>query len=53
LNAPELAIGLEPFVERRQRLGTDSIEASLRVSADFDQAGVLEDSKVLGYGGLA
>jgi hypothetical protein len=50
---PELAVRAEPFVELRERLGPDAIQASLRVCARLDEAGVPQHAKVLGHRRLA
>jgi hypothetical protein len=50
---PELAIRGEPFVELRERLGSDAIEAPLRVCACLDETGVPQHAKVLGHRRLA
>jgi hypothetical protein len=51
VRGPELATRREPLIELFERLGSYAIEA-LRVRARLDQAGVLEDAKVLGHSGL-
>jgi hypothetical protein len=50
---PQLAVRGEPFVELRERLGTDAIQAPLRVSPRLNQARVPQHAKVLGHRRLA
>lgn len=42
----------EPGVELLERLRLDAIQATLRVDAGLDEAGVAEDAEVLGDRGL-
>jgi hypothetical protein len=49
---PELPVRSEPFVELRERFGTDPVQPPLRIRAHFDQPGILQDAKVLRHGRL-
>jgi hypothetical protein len=53
VSAPQASIGGQPVIELCERLGPDAVEAALRIRASLDEAGVLEDSEVLGHGRLA
>jgi hypothetical protein len=48
MRRPQPAVGGEPLVELRERLGSDAVQATLRVGARLDEPCVLEDSEVLG-----
>jgi hypothetical protein len=50
---PELAIGGQPCVEICEWLWPDSVQAALGGHLCLDNSGVLEDSQMLGDGGLA
>ena len=53
MRRPELAVRGEPFVELRERLGPDAIQAPLSVCARLDEAGLPQHAKVLGHRRLA
>jgi Sigma-70 region 2 len=44
---PLLPVRREPFVDRLQSLGADAVQATLRVGAHVDQAGVAQNAQVL------
>src|SRR5215208_4847181 len=50
---PEPAIRLEPLRDLGERLRLDLVDPPLRLGAHRDQAGVAQDSQVLGDAGLA
>ena len=52
-DAPQHAIGLEPFVELHQRFGTYPIHATPAVGAHLDQPGLAQHPKMLRHRGLA
>ncbi len=49
---PEAPEGGEPGVELHERFRSQSIEASLRYDAGFDESGVAQHAQMLGDGGL-
>lgn len=51
--APQLAVGGQPCVEVRERLGADAVLTPLRVHARLHQPRVSQHAQVLGDGGLA
>jgi hypothetical protein len=53
VRCPELAIRRQPFVEVREGLGADAVEAALRVGSDFHESRFLEDAEMFGHRGLA
>jgi hypothetical protein len=53
MGRPQLAVGRQPVIEFRQRLGPNAVEAALRVSASLDHSRLLEHPKVLRHGRLA
>ena len=50
---PELAIGGQPGVDLRERLGPQHVQPALRLRPDGDQAGVPQHAQVLGRARLA
>jgi hypothetical protein len=50
---PEPAVGSKPFVELRERLRADPVQPALSLRARFDEAGLLQDTKVLRHRRLA
>jgi hypothetical protein len=50
---PEAAIAIEPGLELLERRGSQRIDSTLRVDADIDEAGVAQNTQVLGYLRLA
>jgi len=49
---PEAAEGSQPGIDLLEGLGTEAVEAALRVDGGFDEAGLAEHAQVLGDGGL-
>jgi hypothetical protein len=49
---PQSAVGREPLVELGEWLGSDPVQAALRIGPGLDQSCVLEDLQVLGHGRL-
>ncbi len=52
VRVPEGSVSGEPAVELGERLGSDAVDAALRIGTRLDEAGVLEHAQVLGDGGL-
>jgi len=50
---PQLPVRLQPGVDGAQRFGTQVVDALLCIRPDFDQAGVAEDTQMLGDRRLA
>jgi hypothetical protein len=50
---PQPPVRPQPGVDLRERLGTDPVQASLRVDADLDQAGVPQHPQMLRHPRLA
>jgi hypothetical protein len=50
---PKAAIAIEPGFELLERRGSQRIDSALRVDADIDEAGVAQNTQVLGYLRLA
>src|SRR6516162_9172642 len=50
---PQPPVGLEPFVDRPQRLGPDPVDPPLRVDSRLDQPRVAQHPEVLGHRRLA
>lgn len=50
---PHPPVGRQPLVEHPERLRPYSVQATLRVGAHLDQAGLAQDAQVLGDGRLA
>jgi hypothetical protein len=46
------AVGLEPVVEFSQRLDAHTVEPTLGIAADLDEAGVAQHLQVTGHAGL-
>jgi hypothetical protein len=43
---PELSVRLEPVIEILKRLGTDAIEATLRIGANVDESRISQNPKM-------
>jgi hypothetical protein len=50
---PKLSVVFEPLIGFGERFGRETAGAALAVAAAGDEAGVFEDAKVFGNGGLA
>ena len=53
MSRPKLAVGSEPLVELGERLGSDAVQAALRIRAGLNEPRVLEEAEVLRHRGLA
>jgi hypothetical protein len=52
VRGPEAAELREPGIDFTKRAGLEAVETALRVHRGFDEAGITQDTEVLGDGGL-
>jgi len=50
---PQMPVGLEPLVDRAERIGAHPVQASLSVHSHLDEPGFAQDPQVLGDRRLA